>query len=79
MEKPQADKSLDARGLQCPMPILKTKKEILTLAIGQVLEVLSEDPGSKDDFPRWSAKSGQEYLGSFDEKGFTRYFIKRRV
>ncbi|MHA1154725.1 MAG: sulfurtransferase TusA family protein [Candidatus Heimdallarchaeota archaeon] len=76
-EKPIANKTFDARGLQCPMPILKAKKEIATLEVGQILEVLSDDAGSKEDFPRWARRTGNEFLGIFDEEDFARYFIKR--
>jgi len=76
---PTADKTLDARGLQCPMPILKAKKEILKLEIGQILEVYSNDPGSKEDFPRWAKRTGNEMLGIFDEDDYARYFVKRLV
>ena len=74
---PKADTTLDARGLQCPMPILKAKKTIKEMTSGQVLEVLSDDPGSKEDFPRWANRTGNEFLGVFDEDGFQRYFVKR--
>lgn len=76
-EKPTANKTFDARGMQCPMPILKAKKEITTLEVGQILEVLSDDEGSKEDFPRWAKRTGNELLGIFDEEGYARYFIKR--
>ncbi len=76
-EKPTANKTFDARGLQCPMPILKAKKEITTLEVGQILEVLSDDEGSKEDFPRWARRTGNEFLGIFEEEDFARYFIKR--
>lgn len=76
-DKPVPDLTLDARDLQCPMPILKAKKEIQKLEIGQILEVISNDPGSKEDFPRWAKRTGNELLGIFDENGFSRYFIKR--
>ena len=80
-EMPKADRTLDARGLQCPMPILKAKKEIKTMEIGQVLEVLSGDEGSKEDFPRWANRTGNEFIGIFENEGedFARYFIKRTV
>ena len=76
-EIPTANTTVDARGLQCPMPILKAKKEITKLEIGQILELLSDDPGSKEDFPRWAKRTGNELLGIFDEDGYARYFVKR--
>ncbi len=76
---PTSDKLLDARGLQCPMPILKAKKEIVKLEIGQILEIYSNDEGSKEDFPRWARRTGHEMLGIFDEADYARYFVKRLV
>ena len=78
MDKPTPDFSLDARGMQCPMPILKAKKQIKELEIGQILEVISDDPGSKEDFPRWAKRTGNDLLGIFEEDGYARYFIKRQ-
>lgn len=76
-EIPKPTKTLDARGMQCPMPILKAKKEIKNLSKGEILEVLSDDPGSKEDFPRWAKRTGNELLGIFDEEDYARYFVKR--
>jgi tRNA 2-thiouridine synthesizing protein A len=76
-EMPKADATFDARDMQCPVPILKAKKEITKLESGQILEVLSNDPGSKEDFPRWAKRTGNELLGIFDEDDFARYFIKK--
>jgi len=45
--------------------------------VGQILEVLSDDEGSKEDFPRWARRTGNEFLGIFEEEDFARYFIKR--
>lgn len=78
-EMPTADKTIDCRGMQCPMPILKAKKEILKIKVGETLEVLSNDPGSKEDFPRWARRTGNEFLGAFDDGDFAHYFIKRKV
>ncbi|MHA1213516.1 MAG: sulfurtransferase TusA family protein [Candidatus Heimdallarchaeota archaeon] len=78
-EKPKADKTFDARNLQCPVPILKAKKEILTIEVGQILEVLSNDEGSKEDFPRWAKRTGHEFLGIYKESDFERYFIRKQA
>ncbi|MBN1329077.1 MAG: sulfurtransferase TusA family protein [Candidatus Heimdallarchaeota archaeon] len=78
-ELPKANKIIDARGMQCPLPILKAKKEIQTLEIGEILEILSNDPGSKEDFPRWAKRTGNEIIGIVDEKDYARYFIKRQA
>lgn len=72
-----ADEVLDAKGLSCPMPLLKTKKAISKLQSGQILEVLGTDPGSKNDLPGWCQKEGHEFMGSKDEADFFRFYIKK--
>ncbi|MCB2144900.1 MAG: sulfurtransferase TusA family protein [Deltaproteobacteria bacterium] len=74
----KADQTLDTRGLACPMPLLKTKKTLKGMQSSQILEVLGDDPGSKNDIPGWSGKGGNEFLGMTDtDQGYTRYFIKK--
>ncbi|MFX0067237.1 MAG: sulfurtransferase TusA family protein, partial [Candidatus Hermodarchaeota archaeon] len=60
--------SLDAHGLLYPQPILRSKKKLLTLKVGQVLEILTTDPGSKRDIPAWIHVTGQELL-TLEERG----------
>jgi tRNA 2-thiouridine synthesizing protein A len=60
--------TLDARGLVCPQPILKSKKKLKTLKLGQVLEILTTDPGSKRDIPAWVHVTDQELI-SAEERG----------
>jgi tRNA 2-thiouridine synthesizing protein A len=72
----QPDEVLDCSGLSCPMPILKTKKTIGKMSSGQILEVFSTDPGTKNDLPAFAKRTGHEYLGEKDDDGFTRFFIK---
>ncbi len=73
----KADKILDTRGLTCPMPLLKLKKELKGMKSGQILEVLGTDPGSKTDIPNFVRKRGSELMGITDDaEGFTRYHIK---
>lgn len=72
-----ADKTLDCFGLLCPMPIIKTARAIKELEPGQVLEVISTDPGIKADIPAWCRAKGHEYLG-FEENGETiRVYIRK--
>jgi len=59
------------------MPLLKTKKAIDSINSGQVLEVLGTDPGSKNDLPGWCGRAGHEFLGSVEDAGFTRFYIKK--
>ena len=69
---------LDARGLTCPMPLLRTKKELKGVPEGGILEIWGTDPGSKNDIPHFGAKGCNPGLGFFDDaEGYTRYFIKK--
>lgn len=58
----QAPKILDCVGLYCPMPILKTRQEIDKLAIGEILEVLADDPAAEEDIKAWAKRAGQKLL-----------------
>lgn len=73
----KADIVLDTRGLSCPMPILRLKKELKTVEAGKIIEVWSTDPGSKKDMPDFAKKQGEEFLGYGDMSGYTRYLIKK--
>ena len=74
----QATKVVDARGSACPGPLLEAKKGIGAIKVGEVLEIWSGDPRTKEDIPRWSKKVGHEYMGSLTaEGGYDRIFIKR--
>jgi tRNA 2-thiouridine synthesizing protein A len=70
------DEVLDCRGLSCPMPILKTKKAIGNMKSGQVLEIQSSDPGTKNDLPAFAKRAGHEYLGDKEDQGFVRFYLK---
>ena len=74
----KAAKVVDARGSACPGPLLEAKKAIGTVSVGETIEILSGDPSTKADLPRWAAKVGHEYLGELDGEGFDRIFITRR-
>lgn len=62
-----ADMELDARGLNCPLPILRAKKSINELEAGQVLRILATDPGSVKDFEAFSKQTGNELLETAEE------------
>ncbi len=70
------DETLDCRGLNCPMPLLKTKKAVDKMKSGQILEVLGTDPGSKNDLPAFASRTGHEYLGDKNDDGFIRFYLK---
>lgn len=71
------DKSVDARGTSCPGPLLAAKKAIGQIENGQIMEVLSADEGTKRDIPKWCTKKGFEYLGTVEESGYFKIFLKK--
>ena len=77
LEKIQPAKTVDARGTACPGPLLEAKKAIGTVKVGEVVEILSNDPGSRNDIPAWAKKVGHEYLGVVEADGYDRHFLKR--
>ena len=64
----KVNRTLDARGLSCPMPIMKSMQAIKKIRVNQVLEILTTDPGSLTDLPTWAKATGQE-LVSTEELG----------
>ena len=72
-----ATETLDTKGMNCPMPILKTKKSIKKLNIGDTLELFSTDPGSVRDFASFCKATGNELLESGEDAGVYRYLIRK--
>jgi TusA-related sulfurtransferase len=73
----EAAKVIDARGSACPGPLLEAKKGIGGIKKGEVLEIWSGDPRTKDDIPKWAKKVGHEFLGHLTADGYDRLFIRR--
>lgn len=71
-----ADRMLDASGLRCPMPLLKTKLELNGMAPGEVLEVLATDSGSSRDIPAWLNLSSHSLISQSESHGTWRFVIK---
>lgn len=71
-------KELDARGLNCPLPIIKTKKALNDLTSGQVLKVLSTDAGSVKDMQAFATQTGNELLGSETQGSEYVFFLKKK-
>jgi len=69
--------SLDAKGLACPMPIVKTKKVMNELEAGQVLEVLATDKGSKADLKAWAGSTGHQYLGTLEDGEVLKHYLRK--
>ena len=72
-----ADHTLDAKGLNCPLPILKARKALKDVPQGEILEVLSTDPGSVADFQAFCRQTGNELMESTTEESVYRFLIKR--
>jgi tRNA 2-thiouridine synthesizing protein A len=72
-----ADQLLDAKGLNCPLPILRAKKALKDVAVGGTLEVLATDPGAVKDFEAFCRVTGNELLESKIEDGVYQFLIKR--
>lgn len=70
-------KELDARGLNCPLPILKTKKALAEMVSGEVLRVMATDPGAVRDFQAFAKQTGNELLSQVEE-GSDYVFLMRR-
>ena len=73
----KADVQLDAKGLACPMPIVRTKKAMKELAEGQVLEIAATDKGSKADLAAWAESIGHQYIGTIEEGDVLYHYIRK--
>ncbi|WP_079529971.1 MULTISPECIES: sulfurtransferase TusA family protein [Halobacillus] len=73
----EAVKTLDATGLACPMPIVKTKKAIQELNSGDVLEIHATDQGAKSDLAAWAKSGGHELLKDTEEDGVLKFWIQK--
>lgn len=72
------DKELDARGLNCPLPILRAKKSLADMTSGQVLKILATDPGSVKDFQAFSKQTGNPLLSSADTGGEFLFYLRKK-
>ncbi|KPN96020.1 sulfurtransferase TusA family protein [Lysinibacillus sp. ZYM-1] len=73
----KVDFQLDAKGLSCPMPIVKTKKAMADLVDGQILEVSATDKGSKADVAAWAETVGHQYIGTLENDGVLKHYIRK--
>ena len=69
--------TVDARGSACPGPLLEAKKGIGKVRVGEVLEIYSNDAGTRNDVPAWARKVGHEYLGLVEADGYDKHFVRR--
>ena len=72
------DRELDVKGLNCPLPILRTKKALAEMDSGEVLHVLATDPGSLKDFPAFAKQTGNELVKQQEANRVFEFFLKRK-
>ena len=73
------DQELDARGLNCPLPILRAKKTLSAMTFGQILKIMATDPGSVKDFEAFAKQTGNELLDSSEVEGEFHFTLKKSV
>ena len=71
------DRRIDCTGLFCPLPIVKTREAIREIAVGQVLEMLSDDPGSDPDMKSWARRSGHDLLEVTRDGAIFRFLVRK--
>ena len=76
---PNFDQELDARGLNCPLPILRAKKTLSAMTGGQILKIMATDPGSIKDFEAFAKQTGNELLDSSEVDGEFHFTLKKSV
>jgi len=72
------DRDLDVKGLNCPLPILRTKKTLAEMETGQILRVQATDPGSLKDFPAFAKQTGNELVEQNEENKVFEFYLKRK-
>ncbi len=77
MEAMKADVTLDCRGTLCPMPVIRVSQAIKKLEVGQVIEMLTTDPGSVPDMEAWSKQTGHALLSRNEREGVYTFYIRR--
>ncbi len=71
-------KTVDARSMACPGPLLEGKKSIGLVKVGEIIEIQSGDKGSREDIPAWCGKVGHEYLGFLEKDGYDSFYVVRK-
>ncbi|HEY3249034.1 MAG TPA: sulfurtransferase TusA family protein [bacterium] len=77
LKETQVDRTIDARGSYCPGPLMELIRAIREARVGEVVEVLSSDSGSKRDIPKWCVKAGHQFVGIIDDAGFARLVVRK--
>jgi len=73
----EISKTIDARGMACPGPLLEAKKSMAGISVGGIMEVLSSDEGTNNDIPAWTRKMKYEHLGTIEDAGYWRLFVRK--
>ena len=73
----KSDHKLDCVGLYCPMPIVKTSQKMKELKVGEVLEIIADDEGIRQDMPAWAETTGNEFLGIEEDDGEIKVFVRK--
>jgi tRNA 2-thiouridine synthesizing protein A len=73
-----ATMSVDARGTSCPGPRIEALKVIGSISPGEIMEVLSADSRTRTEIPKWCKKQGLEYLGTIEENGYFKVYMKKK-
>lgn len=79
VSSPNPTRTLDCVGLYCPEPVFRTREEISSVDVGQVLEVLADDPASESDIRSWAKHAGHELLSSEKTESGFRFLIRRKI
>ena len=74
-----AAKTLDVKGMLCPIPVLKAKQAISQVPIGGILEVIATDPAAKQDIPAWVRRAGHDMVSTEEENETFKFYVKRKV
>lgn len=73
----EADQTLDARGLQCPMPLVQAQKTIKKMKSGQILKIVTNDSGSYSDIPSWAKRTGHKLLDRKEEEDTYIFWVQK--
>ncbi len=77
-EAVQADKVVDARGAQCPGPLVELIRAVKEVPVGTVVEVWTQEARTKDDAKAWCERSGQEFVGVLPAEGYERVLVRKK-
>ncbi len=73
----EADETLDAKGLQCPMPLVQAQKAIKKMKSGEILKIITNDSGSFSDIPSWAKRTGQKLLDRKEKEGTFIFWVQK--